>query len=65
MQNYRLVYSDPKKTVVLVQGEIGFEVACINGEGQVLRSLSMEGFSMALEEILSGVGYVRFLYATV
>jgi Uma2 family endonuclease len=65
VQDYRLVDPDPKKKVVLVQGEIGFEVACINGEGKVLRSLSMEGFSVALEEILAGVGYVRFLYATV
>ena len=44
-----------KTITVLLRGESRFEVSGVFGEGQSLYSPTLEGFSVALEEIVRGV----------
>ena len=51
VQEYWLVNLDAKTITVLMQGEGRFEVSGIYGAGQSLRSPTLAGFSVTLEEI--------------
>ena len=51
VKEYWIVDPDAKTVMVLLQGESGFEVSGIYGEGETLRSPSLEGFSVALEDV--------------
>ena len=51
VKEYWIVDPDARKITVLLRGEGGFGVAGIYGEGQALRSPTLAGFSVALEEI--------------
>ena len=51
VKEYWMVDSVAKTVMVLVQGESGFEVSGIFGEGRTLRSSSLEGFSVEVEEV--------------
>ena len=48
---YWIVDSDAKTVTVLLRGEGGFGVAGVYGEGETLRSPTLDGFSVALEEV--------------
>lgn len=48
---YWIVDPDARTITVLLRGESGFEVNGIYGEGQTMRSPTLEEFSVALEEI--------------
>ena len=51
VKEYWIVDSDARTITILVRRESRFEVAGIYGEGQTLRSPTLAGFSVALEEI--------------
>ena len=51
VKEYWIVDPDAGTITVLLRGEVGFEVNGIYGEGQSLRSPTLEGFSVAPEEI--------------
>ena len=51
VKEYWIVDPDDKTITVLLRGESRFEVSGIYREGQSLRSPTLEGFSVALEEI--------------
>ena len=51
VQEYWIVDPDARTITVLLRGEGGFGVAGIYGAGQILRSPTLAGFSVALEEI--------------
>ena len=51
VKEYWIVDPDAKTIAVLLRGEGGFEVSSILGEGQTLRSSSLEGFSVEVEEV--------------
>ena len=51
VKEYWIVDPDDKTITVLMRGESRFEVGGIYGEGQTLSSPTLEGFSVALEEI--------------
>ena len=51
VKEYWIVDPDAKTVKVLLRGESRFEVSGIYGEGQSLRSPTLAGFSVALEEI--------------
>ncbi len=51
VKEYWIVDPDDKTITVLMRGESRFEVDGIYGEGQSLRSPTLEGFSVALEEV--------------
>lgn len=51
VKEYWIVDPEAKTIMVLLRGESHFEVAGIYGEGQSLRSPTLAGFSVALEEI--------------
>ena len=51
MKEYWIVDPDAGTVMVLLRGEVGFEVTGIYEEGQTLRSPTLAGFSVALEEI--------------
>ena len=51
VKEYWIVDPDVKTVTVLLRGESHFEVSGIYGEGQSLRSPTLAGFSVALEEI--------------
>ena len=51
VKEYWIVDPDAGTITVLLRGEGGFEVNGIYGEGQSLRSPTLEGFSVAPEEI--------------
>ncbi len=46
-----MVDTDARTITVLLRGEGGFGVNSIYGEGQILRSPTLAGFSVAPEEI--------------
>ena len=48
---YWIVDPDAKTIMVMLRGEGGMEVAGLYGEGQTLRSPTLKGFSVALEEV--------------
>jgi Uma2 family endonuclease len=51
VKEYWIVDPDAKTITVLLRGEGGFVVDGICGEGETLRSPTLTGFSLALEEI--------------
>ena len=51
VQEYWLVDPEAKTIMVLLRGESRFEVEGMYGEGQTLRSPTLAGFSVALEEV--------------
>ena len=51
VKEYWIVDSDARMITVLLRDERGFEVAGIYREGQTLRSPTLKGFSVALEEV--------------
>ena len=51
VKEYWIVDPDAGTVMVLLRGEVGFEVTGIYEEGQTLRSPTLAGFSVALEEI--------------
>jgi len=51
VQEYWIVDPDTKSITVLVRGENGFDVAGIYAEDQTLRSPTLEGFDIALQEL--------------
>ena len=51
VQEYWIVDSDAKSITVLVRGENGFDVAGIYAEDHTLRSLTLAGFDIALQEL--------------
>ena len=51
VKEYWIVDPDSRTIMVLLQGESRFEVSGIYGEEQSLSSPTLEGFSVALEEI--------------
>ena len=51
VKEYWMVDPDARTITVLLRGETRFGVAGIYGEGQILRSPTLAGFSVALEEI--------------
>ena len=51
VKEYWIVDPDAKTVMVLLRGESRFEVSGIYGEGQTLRSPTLAGFSVALEEV--------------
>lgn len=51
MKEYWIVDPDAKTITVLLRGESRFEVAGIYREGQMLRSPTLAGFSVALGDV--------------
>ena len=51
VKEYWIVDPDAKTIMVMLRGEGGLEVAGLYGEGQTLRSPTLKGFSVALEEV--------------
>ncbi len=51
VKEYWMVDPEARTITVLLRGEGGFGVAGIYGEGQILRSPTLAGFGVALEEI--------------
>ena len=51
VKEYWIVDPDVKTITVLLRGESRFEVSGVYGEGQTLRSPTLAGFSVALEEV--------------
>ena len=51
VKEYWIVDPDARTITVLLRGESGFGVNNIYGEGQILRSPTLAGFSVALEEM--------------
>jgi len=51
VQEYWIVDPDAKTIRVLLRGECSFDVVSVYGEGEILRSPTLEEFSVALEEV--------------
>ena len=52
VKEYWLVDPDARTITVLQRGEIRFEVSGVYGEGETLRSPTLEGFSIEVGEVL-------------
>ena len=54
VQEFWLVDPDAKTVTVLLLGESGFDLVAVYGEGQMLASPTLEGFTFKLDEIFRG-----------